>query len=180
MNTVHGTSLLTHLFTTSKVLGVLSNPKGLLLADRPIWQVTDIATDAAFPLSPPWPAKHSDAIKDRKKREMTFFRLGRIAPVVPGESREYVVARYLEIEIAISRQLSYLRLIQDKAFLKTMVIINITIYYYYSLRLNTRGAASAAHRRILLRVEAWADRAPPVPTEPQPDAVARVVTTLQR
>ena len=38
-------------------------------------------------------------------------------------------ARYLEIEISISRQLSYLRLIQDKAFLKTMVIIIITIYY---------------------------------------------------
>ena len=67
---------------------------------------------------------------------------------MPGESREYVVARYLEIEIAISRQLSYLRLIQDKAFLKTMVII-ITIYYY-SLRLNTRGAASAARGRIRL------------------------------
>ena len=70
---------------------------------------------------------------------MIYFRLGRKVPVVPGESREYVVARYLEIEIAISRQLSYLRLIQDKAFLKTMVIIIITIYYY-SLRLNTRGA----------------------------------------
>ncbi len=69
---------------------------------------------------------------------------------MPGESREYVVARYLEIEIAISRQLSYLRLIQDKAFLKTMVTINITIYYYYSLRLNTRGAASAARGRIRL------------------------------
>ena len=80
---------------------------------------------------------------------MTYFRLGRIVPVVPGESREYVVARYLEIEIAISRQLSYLRLIQDKAFLKTMVIIIITIYYY-SLRLNTRGAASAARGRIRL------------------------------
>ena len=70
---------------------------------------------------------------------MIHFRLGRTVPVVPGESREYVVARYLEIEIAISRQLSYLRLIQDKAFLKAMVII-ITIYYY-SLRLNTRGAS---------------------------------------
>ena len=68
---------------------------------------------------------------------------------MPGESREYVVARYLEIEIAISRQLSYLRLIQDKAFLKTMVITIITIYYY-SLRLNTRGAASAARGRIRL------------------------------
>ena len=79
---------------------------------------------------------------------MTYFRLGRKAPVVPGESREYVVARYLEIEIAISRQLSYLRLIQDKAFLKTMVII-ITIYYYSPL-LNTRGAASAARGRIRL------------------------------
>ena len=78
---------------------------------------------------------------------MTYFRLGRKVPVVPGESREYVVARYLEIEIAISRQLSYLRLIQDKAFLKTMVIIIITIYYY-SLWLNTRGAASAARGRI--------------------------------
>ena len=33
--------------------------------------------------------------------------------------------------------MSYLRLIQDKAFLKTMVIIIITIYYY-SLWLNTR------------------------------------------
>ena len=81
---------------------------------------------------------------------MIHFRLGHIVPVVPGESREYVVARYLEIEIAISRQLSYLRLIQDKAFLNTMVIINITIYYYYSLRLNTRGAASAARGRIRL------------------------------
>ena len=60
-------------------------------------------------------------------------------------------ARYLEIEISISRQLSYLRLIQDKAFLKTMVIIIITIYYY-SLRLNTRGAASAARGRIRLLV----------------------------
>ena len=81
---------------------------------------------------------------------MTYFRLGRKVPVVPGESREYVVARYLEIEIAISRQLSYLRLIQDKAFLKTMVIIIITIYYYYSLQLNTLGAASAARGRIRL------------------------------
>ena len=80
---------------------------------------------------------------------MTYFRLGRKVPVVPGESREYVVARYLEIEIAISRQLSYLRLIQDKAFLNTMVIIIITIYYY-SLWLNTRGAASAARGRIRL------------------------------
>ena len=80
---------------------------------------------------------------------MIHFRLGHIVPVVPGESREYVVARYLEIEIAISRQLSYLRLIQDKAFLNTMVIIIITIYYY-SLRLNTRGAASAARGRIRL------------------------------
>ena len=59
-------------------------------------------------------------------------------------------ARYLEIEIAISRQLSYLRLIQDKAFLNTMVIIIITIYYYYSLQLNTLGAASAARGRIRL------------------------------
>ena len=76
---------------------------------------------------------------------MTYFRLGCKVPVVPGESREYVVARYLEIEIAISRQLSYLRLIQDKAFLKTMVIIIITIYY--SLRLNTRGAGYPMHHQ---------------------------------
>ena len=46
-------------------------------------------------------------------------------------------ARYLEIEIAISRPLSYLRLIQDRAFLNTMVI-TIIIIYCYSLRLNTR------------------------------------------
>ena len=59
-------------------------------------------------------------------------------------------ARYLEIEISISRQLSYLRLIQDKAFLKTMVIIIVTIYYYCSLWLNTYGAASAARGRIRL------------------------------
>ena len=57
-------------------------------------------------------------------------------------------ARYLEIEIAISRQLSYLRLIQDRAFLNTMVII-ITIIYYYSLRLNTRRGLRA-HGRIRL------------------------------
>ena len=67
---------------------------------------------------------------------------------MPGESREYVVARYLEIEIAISRQLSYLRLIQDRAFLKTMVII-IIITYCYSLRLNTRRGLRA-HGRIRL------------------------------
>ena len=46
-HTIH----LLHLSTTSKILGVLSNPKGLLLVARSIWQVTDIATDAAFPLS---------------------------------------------------------------------------------------------------------------------------------
>ena len=66
---------------------------------------------------------------------------------MPGESREYVVARYLEIEIAISRQLSYLRLIQDKAFLKTMVIIIITIYYY-SLWLNTRRGRESRHPQL--------------------------------
>ena len=81
-------------------------------------------------------------------RERTYFRLGRKAPVVPGESREYVVARYLEIEIAISRPLSYLRLIQDRAFLKTMVI-NIIIIIFYSLRLNTRRGLRA-HGRIRL------------------------------
>ena len=70
-------------------------------------------------------------------------------PPLAGSTGSVERARYLEIEIAISRQLSYLRLIQDKAFLKTMVIIIITIYYY-SLRLNTRGAASAARGRIRL------------------------------
>ena len=71
-------------------------------------------------------------------------------PPSAGSTGSVDRARYLEIEIAISRQLSYLRLIQDKAFLNTMVIIIITIYYYYSLRLNTRGAASAARGRIRL------------------------------
>ena len=51
------------------------------------------------------------------------------APKTSAGFRSVERARYLEIEIAISRQLSYLRLIQDKAFLKTMVIIIITIYY---------------------------------------------------
>ncbi len=57
-------------------------------------------------------------------------------------------ARYLEIEIAISRQLSYLRLIQDRAFLKTTVI-NSIIIIFYSLRLNTRRGLRA-HGRIRL------------------------------
>ena len=66
-------------------------------------------------------------------------------------------ARYLEIEIAISRPLSYLGLIQDRAFLKTMVITIITSIYGYSLRLNTRRGlrAHGRIRLVWLRCEWW-------------------------